>query len=102
MYRLLVLETHLENPPTDSPAVLYSLIRVLSKRVLMTHEDPPFIGDWKLTSFNNTDVSSTNFTATFTKDRFAIKLCNNINGAYSLNGNRFIAPSSVSTMMYCE
>ncbi len=66
------------------------------------HEDAPFIGDWKLTRFNNTDVSSANFKATFTKNRFSIKLCNNINGEYSLNGNIFVAPNSVSTMMYCE
>lgn len=102
MYRLLILETNIENPPADSPSMVYSLIRVLSKSAVMIHEDAPFIGDWKLTSFNTTDVSNNNFTATFTKNRFSIKLCNNINGEYSLNGNIFIAPNSVSTMMYCD
>lgn len=102
MYRLLVLETHLENPPADSPNITYSLIRVLSKRSSIVNEDPSFIGDWKLTGFNNTDVSSANFTAKFTKDHFSLKLCNNINGTYTLVGNRFVAPNSMSTMMYCE
>ena len=102
MYRLLVLETHLDNPPADSSSISYSLIRVLNKKPIIVSEDPSFIGDWKLTSFNNTDVSSGNFTAKFTKDGFSLKLCNNINGTYSLIGNKFIAPNSMSTMMYCE
>ena len=97
IYRLMVLETHLDNPPVDSPSIWYSFLRVLSKSRATMHEDAPFIGDWKLTRFNNTDVSSANF-----KNRFSIKLCNNINGEYSLNGNIFVAPNSVSTMMYCE
>ena len=102
IYRLMVLETHLDNPPVDSPSIWYSFLRVLSKSRATMHEDAPFIGDWKLTRFNNTDVSSANFKATYKKNRFSIKLCNNINGEYSLNGNIFVAPNSVSTMMYCE
>ena len=92
----------MDNSLLDSPAISYSLIRVLSKKPVIVHEDPPFIGDWKLTSFNNTDVSGGNFTLTFTEDRFSLKLCNNISGGYSLSGNRFVAPNSISTMMYCE
>jgi heat shock protein HslJ len=101
MYRLLVLETKIENPPADGASIEYSLIRILNKKSAASENSPVF-GEWKLTSFNSTDVSTGDFTASITKDRFAIKLCNNISGSYSIKNNIFTSPAMISTMMYCE
>jgi heat shock protein HslJ len=101
MYRLLVLETKIENPPADGASIEYRLIRILNKKSVVS-ENSPVVGEWKLTSFNSTDVSTGDFAASITKDRFAIKLCNNISGSYAIKNNIFSSPVMISTMMYCE
>lgn len=101
MYRLLVLETKIENPPADGASIEYRLIRILNKKSVAS-ENSPVVGEWKLTSFNSTDVSTGNFAASITKDRFAIKLCNSISGSYTIKNNIFTSPAMISTRMYCE
>ncbi len=104
MYRLLVLETNLENPPVGNPAISYSLIRVLNSKPtpIVVRDTSPIMGAWKLTHFNTSDVSTSNLSATFTRDQFSIKLCNTIGGTYSLNANTIAAPQAMTTLMYCD
>ena len=60
------------------------------------------IGNWKLTTFDTTDVSASNLSATWSQDRFSIHLCNSISGNYAMNGNAFTTSNVISTMMYCS
>jgi len=68
--------------------------------------DSPIIGDWKLISFNGANVSALKpevpaINLSVTKDRFSIKVCNVMNGSYSLKNNTFVSSMMVSTRMAC-
>ena len=100
-YRLLVLETHVENPPADGSAMLYSIIKILSQTPTISIENP-LLGTWTLMQFNTTKIENPNYTLTFEKTTLSAKLCNNIFGSYTLSVNTIVAPAIVSTMMYCQ
>ncbi|MBC7498439.1 DUF4377 domain-containing protein [Candidatus Gracilibacteria bacterium] len=99
-YRLLVLETKVDNPPADGSSHSYSLIRVLSKRSQPTEN--PLLGRWTLIGYNSTPITSTGYTLTIERDRLSAKFCNNMFGSYTLSGNTISSPGLASTMMYCE
>ncbi len=99
-YRLLVLETKLDNPPADGSSLSYSLIRVLSKKSKALEN--PLLGRWTLIGYNSTPITSTGYTLTIERDRLSAKFCNNMFGSYTLSGNTIVAPAIASTMMYCE
>lgn len=100
-YRLLVLETRVENPPADGSAILYSIIKMLSQTPTISIENS-LLGKWTLVQFNTTKIENLNYTLTFEKTTLSAKLCNNIFGSYTLSANTIMAPAIASTMMYCE
>lgn len=100
-YRLLVLETHVENPPADGSAISYSLIKILSQTPTISTENP-LIGKWTLMQFNITKIENQNYTLTFEQNRLSAKFCNSTFGSYTISGNTISSPGLASTMMYCE
>ena len=99
-YRLLVLETRVENPPADGSAINYSLIRILSQTP--TSIENPLIGKWTLSGYNSTAITSAGYTLTFEWNNVSAKFCNSMFGSYTISGNRISSPGLASTMMYCE
>ncbi len=55
-YRLLVLETRIENPPADGAAINYSFIKMLSQKSLTPETDSLLVGNWQLAGFNDTAI----------------------------------------------
>jgi Domain of unknown function (DUF4377)/META domain len=99
-YRLLVLETKVENPPADGSSLSYSLIRMLSQKPKPIENT--LLGKWTLISYNSTPITSTGYTLSFDKNKLSAKFCNNMFGSYTLSKNTIAAPAIASTMMYCE
>ena len=64
--------------------------------------DNPLIGTWTLTRYNDTVITSTGYTLTLGANSVAAKFCNNMSGSYSVSLGKFVAPTLMSTMMYCE
>ncbi len=102
MYRLLVLEIYPNILSNNGQSTSYSLIRTLNKRLTHVTTLSPIIGNWKLTHFNNSDVSTGNFSAIFSTNTFSVKLCNGISGRYLLSGSTFTTSNTMSTRMYCD
>lgn len=77
---------------------IYSASRYVEKK----NADNSLIGDWILTKYNNTTITSTGYTLTLGANSVAAKFCNNVFGSYSVKNGAFVAPVLASTMMYCE
>jgi heat shock protein HslJ len=59
--------------------------------------------EWNLSSYNGMSYEKSDITINFEKNRFSAKVCNTMNGRYSLTiGSRLVTRQVVSTMMYCE
>lgn len=105
-YRLLVLENRIANPVADGSSIEYSLIKILSKRLTTIITDAGILGNWNLIGFNGSNLSTlkpdlTPINLNLTADRFSIKICNSMNGSYSLVGNTFSNSMMMSTKMAC-
>lgn len=101
IYRLLVLETRVENPPADGSAIAYSLIKTLSQIPMISIENP-LLGKWTLIGFNTTKIENPNYTLTFERDKVSAKFCNSMFGSYTISGNMISSLGLASTMMYCQ
>lgn len=73
-----------------------------SKYLEQKNADNVLIGNWTLTKYNNTAVTSTGYTLNLTANSVAAKFCNNVFGSYTVKDGKFVAPALASTMMYCE
>ena len=73
-----------------------------SKYVETKNADNILIGDWTLTKYNDTTITSTGYILNLTANSVAAKFCNNMSGSYSVKDGTFVAPALASTMMYCE
>lgn len=73
-----------------------------SSYVEKKNADNVLIGDWALTRYNDTVITSTWYTLTLGANSIAAKFCNNVFGSYSVSSGKFVAPALASTMMYCE
>lgn len=107
MYRLLILETKVANPVADGSSIEYSLLKIINKKPTPVVTDSGIIGNWKLISFNGSNLSTLkpdlgSIDLNITGDRFSIKVCNTMNGSYSLKGNVFASPGMMSTKMACS
>lgn len=90
IYRLLVLETKVENPPADGSAIEYSLLRVISEKSVLPRNDPNLLGDWHMIGYNDmslltlSSIRAQDLTLSITKDRFSARICNSISGNYKV------------------
>ncbi len=62
----------------------------------------PLIGNWTLDSMDGKTVAMSGITLQFTKKSFHAKICNNINGSYSVGDSVITTGPAMSTLMYCE
>jgi hypothetical protein len=79
----------------------------LNKKSTPVATDSGIIGNWKLMSFNGNNLSTLkpdlgSIDLNITADRFSIKVCNTMNGSYSLKGNTFVSSGMMSTKMACS
>jgi heat shock protein HslJ len=61
------------------------------------------IGTWNLVSYSGATTSTlSGITLEFQANRYYAKICNNISGSYTTEGNTITSGPAMSTMMYCE
>jgi heat shock protein HslJ len=65
--------------------------------------DENLLSDWKLESYRLDDMmfSGSGVTVSFSSDRYSAKICNVINGNYSVKNGVFTSGPAMSTMMAC-
>ncbi|MFZ2255477.1 MAG: META domain-containing protein [Patescibacteria group bacterium] len=81
---------------------LIEWIYLANKYLEKKNADSPLIGSWTLTKYNDTVITSTGYTLVIGANSIAAKFCNNMSGSYSVSLGKFVAPTLMSTMMYCE
>ena len=63
----------------------------------------PLIGTWILERMDGTTIpTQSGITLQFKWDSFHAKICNNINGSYTLRDSTLSSGPAMSTMMYCD
>lgn len=106
-YRLLVLETKIENPPADGLSTQYTLIRTISKRLVAPKNDENLLGDWHMIGYNDmslmalSSIRASDLTLNFTKDSYSAHICNTINAKYTTKDGVIASPYAMSTKMAC-
>lgn len=108
IYRLLVLETKVENPPADGSSIEYSLLRILSKKSVVQNMDMNLLGEWYMIGYNDmsllalSSIRSQDLTLSITKDRFSARICNSISGNYKGVAWALQTSYTMSTKMACQ
>lgn len=110
MYKLLIRETKVKNPPADGISIKRTLIKILSKEAMMSialpHES--ISGKWVIsgiyTEDKKEDVTTKNFLIDFNEEAKKItgKVCNGFSGSLSTQkGNKLTIGQLMSTKMFC-
>ena len=104
-YRLRVLETR---GAGESTTYMYSLLKIIGKRIVPVRYDELLVWDWYMIAYNDTNILSLSsiraqdLTLSFTKDRFSARICNSISGDYTLYSWILHTEHSMSTRMACQ
>jgi len=82
VYRLLVREDKIENPPADASNINYSIVKVLSKKPISDTMDRKLVGNWTLDSYFIDDMGYplSGYKLKITTDSYSIQFCNSLNG----------------------
>jgi heat shock protein HslJ len=109
-YKLKVRQIQVKNPPADGSSLRYVLKKEISKEKDNNMESQKVIvphGKYILTSLlidgKLTNISAKAYEVEFNKDdnQLNTKICNNINGKYTLDGHKIAFGPMRSTRMMC-
>ncbi len=110
LYKIKVKQAKVPNPPADGSSIAYKLLKIISKNKDTAMENrlinAPH-GKYILASLwmdgKLTNVSAKAYEMEFKKDENQVytKICNNISGQYTLDGNKIKFGPMRSTRMMC-